>query len=134
GLFQLMRSIKKIKPALVIVDPATAFCGNLDLEKRPHALKFLYSLAAIAKETNVPIVLIFHFNKDYSAEMLITRIAGSAAIVDAARSALVVIKNPDNLNQRLIIHVKGNYSEKGKSLIYEVKNDEVKQGEKKGPG
>ncbi len=134
GLQQLVRDIRAKNPALIIIDPATAFCGGLDLERRPHALKFLYPLAEIAKNTNVPIILIFHFNKDYSAEMLVTRIAGSAAIVDAARSVLTVIKNPDNLAQRLIVHVKGNYSEKGKSLIYEVKKDEFEQEGKKGPG
>lgn len=134
GLQRLEEDIKAKNPALVIIDPATAYCGSLDLERRPLALKFLYPLAAIAKRVNIPIILIFHFNKDYTAESVVTRIAGSAAIVDAARSALIVIKNPDNLDQKLIVHVKGNYSEKGKSLVYEVKKDEIEQEGKKGPG
>lgn len=126
GLKDFERHIKNAKPGLVIIDPATAYCGSLDLERRPQALSFMYPLDEIAGRYDIPFLIVFHFNKGTVAESdgIKMRISGSAAIVDAARSALVVGRNPDNPIQKAIVQVKVNYSKEGKSLLYEIGDDQ----------
>jgi len=122
NLNRLVSDIEATKPDMVVIDPATAYCGGLNLENRQQALDFVYSLDDVASKSGVPIIANLHFNKDSDAPAR-KRIAGSAALVDASRSALVVYKHPDNPKQNVIVQVKRNYTGKPKSLVYQIEDD-----------
>src|SRR5687767_921532 len=56
GLDRLRRDIDANNPAMAVIDPATAYSGSLDLEKRNQALEFVYALDDVASEFNIPII------------------------------------------------------------------------------
>jgi RecA-family ATPase len=119
-LAKLKLAIEAEKPSLVIIDPASAYCPNLNLERRDHAQHFISPLRKLAEENKVAILLIFHFTKGIGAESLRSRIAGSSGIPDYARSALVVERSQDTPGNCVITQVKRNYSGQSSSLEYRI--------------
>jgi hypothetical protein len=104
---------------LLIIDPLSAYlsvCLKSDAEVR-SALK---PLSRIARELGVAVVYLRHLNKSAGTKA-IYRGGGSIAIIAAARSAMLVAEDPQDVKgHRILAHVKSNLSQRQPSLRYKL--------------
>jgi putative DNA primase/helicase len=130
GFFNLARHIPilenvlKERPdlSLIVIDPISAYLGDLDSHKNAEVRGALAPLSALAEKTNVSIIGVSHLNKSTSSEKAVYRVMGSLSFVAAARACWGVIKDPDDPEQerRLFVPVKTNLSIKPTSLIFRI--------------
>jgi AAA domain len=120
---------KEVGAVAVIVDPLTAFLGqgtkqNYDQDVR----KALHPVKVMAEQANVAVILIRHLNKNSSTANPLYRGGGSIGIVGAARSGLIVAKDPDDESGRILASTKGNLSRPVPSLCFRVVDREGQPG------
>ncbi len=121
GYLQFLLSVKRFNPKLVVIDPIQAFLGEkIDMNRMNQLRPALARLASIAKKCNCAIVLISHVNKGRHSENINNAANGSADIVNAARSAMMLIQDPDDKDSRILVHTKANYAALGTSLKYHI--------------
>lgn len=123
GYDEFVQTIKDVNPALVIIDPWSAFIGkNIDVTKVNHVRPAMQRLAVIANECHCSIILISHVNKKPQAENINNAAIGSTDFVNAARSALTLIFSDDENDPdgRIMVHTKANYSAAGESLKFNI--------------
>jgi hypothetical protein len=93
--------------------------GELDAHRDQDVRRCMHQLKLLAEKFNVAIVIIRHLNKLNGGPALY-RGGGSIGITGAVRAALVVGKNPNNEQQRVLAPVKCNLAAKPKSLLYSI--------------
>jgi len=119
----LRLAIARVGARLVVVDPVMAFLnGQVDSHRDQDVRRVLAALAAMAEETGAAVLIVRHLNKTAGGNPLY-RGGGSIAFVGAARSAMVVGRNPDGGDGCVLAMTKANLSKMGPSLGYIV--DEV---------
>lgn len=107
---------------LVIVDPLMAYLGvKTDSFKDQHMRRALAPLAAIAEKYDVAVLIIRHLNK--GAGTAIYRGGGSIGIIGAARSALIVAKDPEDEGRRIVAPVKSNLCAPPAALAFRLKGE-----------
>src|SRR3954451_19566409 len=99
---------------LIVVDTIGAFItqrtnSNSDAPVR----RVLAPLAAMADRCDLAVVVVMHLTKDDSKRLL-QRVSGAGAFVNACRSVLTLVKDPDDPKgeqgkQRLLVHVATNW-------------------------
>jgi hypothetical protein len=110
GLTVIEQAIKRVEAALVIIDPLVAFFGRAVHAYRDHDVRrALTPLVALAERTGAAVLAIRHLNKARMARAKY-RGSGSIGILGAARSALLVARDPEDPNRRLMASVKQNLS------------------------
>src|SRR5690606_29562075 len=92
---------------LVIIDPISSYLGNIDTNNNFQVRRTLAPLTKIVEKNNVAVICITHLNKsrDVSAK---SRITGSIAFINAARSSFLVTEDPHDPNKRLFLELKNN--------------------------
>jgi hypothetical protein len=108
--------------AMIVIDPLSAFLGDLDSHKNAEIRGALAPLSALAERANVSIVAVSHLNKSATTDKAVYRVSGSLSFVAAARACWGVMKDPDDPEQerRLFVPVKTNLSIKPTSLIFRI--------------
>jgi RecA-family ATPase len=115
---------------LLVVDPFSAHLpGHVNGNSDKSVRGALAPLAALAEEQNLAVVLVAHLNKGESAHAL-HRIGGSIALPAAARSVLLLTRDPDDPEQtqgslRVLAHVKSNLDRFQPSLAYRIDETNV---------
>lgn len=104
---------------LVVIDPISAFLGTVDSHKNADVRGLLSVLAEIAQETGVAILYVSHLNKGSGGPL--ARITGSGAFVAAARSGLIVGRDQNDAERRVIVMPKCNLSKEIEGVAYRVK-------------
>ena len=123
---KLSAALEKIPDAaLVVVDPISAYLGELDSHRDASVRGLLAPLAALAAERRVAVLAIAHLNKNAHADAL-SRVTGSLAFVAAARSAWLVGKDPHNAARRLFVPLKNNLGADGNGLAFEIQPTTVR--------
>lgn len=123
GFDEIEATIKRCKPALLIIDPWHGFLGSTVDISRVNALRpVLQKIADLAKRYEMSIVLISHVNKRSQGENANYAATGSVDFVNAARSAMVLIFDEDDKDGRILVHTKANYSTYGESVKYRIEN------------
>lgn len=123
-------AIKQCGAKLVIIDPLMAYLpGTVNSNRDQDIRRVLAPLAAIAERTQAAIVVVRHLNKAVGGNPLY-RGGGSIGIIGAARSGLVVAKDPTDQSgaKRVLAMTKSNLSAPAPSLVYslvEAKNGAV---------
>jgi len=116
--------------ALVVVDPIGAFIPE---STNSHAdapvRRVLAPLAALADRRNVAVVVVMHLTKDDSRRLL-SRVSGSGAFVNAARSVLALVRDPDDPDgeqgqKRLLVHAATNWGRYAPTLALHVATHQV---------
>jgi putative DNA primase/helicase len=105
---------------LVIVDPLTAHLSSALNSWSDHSVRrALAPLHRLAEATGSAIVVILHLNKGMSGDAM-RRIGGSVAFRNAARSVLILARDPGDLegNGRVLVHDKCNVGPQAPSLVY----------------
>ena len=123
-LSRLENLIKEKKPLLVVIDPVQAYMGNSDINSMGQVRESLMPLKKLAEVYNCSIVLVQHLKKGNEAKA-IYKGAGSIDFVGFARSMLMVIKDEDNTNERLLVHTCSNISKEGDCLSYMINDNHL---------
>jgi hypothetical protein len=122
GLGRLREIITDVQPALVVLDPLTAFMGiKIDPNKANHVRAVMGGLAKVASDCNVSIVVVRHLTKG-NRDKALFRGLGSIDIAAACRSILMVGNSPHSDDLRIIAHTKSNLAPLGPSLSYTIKD------------
>ncbi len=99
---------------LVVIDPLSAHLGGkVDSFKDQSIREALAPLAALAEDRRLAIVIVAHLNKGQSTDP-IQRLGGSVGLPAAARSVLLLGRDPDDPERsggsgRVLAHVKSNF-------------------------
>jgi hypothetical protein len=117
----LKKIIVEREISLVTID---SFMGYIDEQTDSHKdsdiRRLMYGLRSIAEETQAAIVLIRHLNKLINVSEALYRGGGSIGIIGAARSGLLIARDPDNESRRILARVKGNLCAPPPALAYEL--------------
>lgn len=119
GIEDIDEWLHKIKPKLVIIDPVVAYMGGrVDLHKANETREVMARLSRLAENHHCAIVAIRHLTKG-GRDKSIYRGIGSIDITAAARSVILVGRNPDKPNEgRVLCHIKCNLAPLGRSQAY----------------
>jgi hypothetical protein len=120
GLEEVEEQIERYQPKLVIIDPLVAYMGSgIDLHKANEIRELTAALASIAERHKTAIIGVRHLRKG-GADKSIYRGLGSIDLTAAARSVLLVGKDPNNPELRAMAHIKCNIAELGKTQLYSL--------------
>lgn len=96
---------------LVVIDPwAECLDDSVDSHKATSLRRAIAALRRIASRRDVAIVVVAHLNKSASLSLR-KRVDGSGALYDGSRSVLLLAKDPDDEDVRVLAHDKSNVSE-----------------------
>lgn len=109
---------------IIFFDPLQAFIGKSNISSTNEMRTVLGPLSEIANRTGCAIVILFHFNKNFSAPSMY-RILGSIDIVALARSILVLSDHPDDENKKVLCPIKNNFSNVNQSLVFKITDDGI---------
>jgi hypothetical protein len=103
---------------LLIIDPLMAYLsGRTNVWNDHHVRRALAPLADLADTTGVAVVVVRHLNKKLG-QTAVHRGGGSIAIIGAARSGLLVAKDPKDAECRVLAVIKSNVGRLPKSLRF----------------
>jgi hypothetical protein len=119
GIGDMREVLDEIKPILVIVDPLVAYMGGgVDMHKANETREVMAGMARLAAEYKAAFVIIRHLTKG-SRDKSIYRGIGSIDITAAARSVIMVGRNPESPDEgRVLCHIKSNLAPLGKPQAY----------------
>jgi len=117
--FQLDRHLAALRETILemddlrlfVIDPISAFMGDIDSHKNSDVRRVLAPLAKLAEKENIAIVGISQLTKSSAQSKAIYRTMGSLAFVAAARAAWAVAKDPDDDDRRLFLPIKNNLAD-----------------------
>jgi len=110
---------------LVVVDVLTAFLSGARDSYRDHDMRAaLRPLASLAERTGCALVVVRHVRKSAGGKA-ITAGGGSIAIGGAARSVLLVDKDPEDDKRRVLASVKCNLAPPPPSLAFRIEGTEA---------
>jgi 5S rRNA maturation endonuclease (ribonuclease M5) len=111
---------------MVIIDPVSAYFGNVDTHKDSNVRSVLAPLVEMVQRFNVALVCIMHLNKGNSQKACY-RTMGSLAFPAAARTVWLVSPTPDGPKnpRRLLIAAKHNILKEPTTLAFEIKDGRV---------
>lgn len=116
-------AIEARSAGLVVVDPLMAYLpSKTDSNKDQHVRSVFGKLAWLAEDMGVAVVLVRHLNKGDGRNPL-NRGGGSIGIVAAARSGLLVGKDPEDHQRRVLAVAKANLAALAPSLAYRIVRD-----------
>jgi len=81
-------------------------------------------LTQLAHDEKVTIILVRHLTKG-GGNQAILRGGGSIALAGSARVVILIAKDPQDEQKRVLAMVKGNYSPHQSSLLFQIVNDET---------
>lgn len=121
GLLRLESAIIEYAPALVVIDPLFAFTGGkVDIHRANEARSITAPLAAIAERHGCAIVAVRHLNKSRGGGNAGNAGMGSVDFYAAARSVLLVGKDPDDQSKRALCQIKNNLAALGEPQGYTI--------------
>jgi hypothetical protein len=124
----LQQVVERSRPALIVIDPISAYLGNTDSYKDAEVRRVLAPLLAMVDAADAVLLWVAHLTKAAERKALY-RPGASIAFIAAARVALIVGEHPDEPNQCVIAQPKNNLAPKAQSLSYSVQTGRVVWGE-----
>lgn len=119
---RLEEAAKQYPPALVIFDPIQSYLGGgVDMSRAEQVRPTLDWLGDYAKRHKCSVVLISHMSKPGRGEAsALDRLLGSSDFRNAARSIVIVGRDPNNRETRVFAHGKNSIGEPGPSQRYHI--------------
>jgi hypothetical protein len=122
--------VSETNAQLVVIDPLMAHLATkIDSWKDQKVREALAPLHRLAERTGVAILVVAHLNKGQGNDPL-ERLGGSIGIPAAARSVLLLGRDPDEPegDRRVVAHVKSNLGMLAGSLAYELEEVRLATG------
>ena len=117
------KAIEKFKPNLIIIDPWHAFCPpEIDVNRINHMRPILQNISAICEKYDCGLILISHINKK-PQENANNAALGSVDLVNASRSALTIVSDSSDKNNRFVVHTKINHAAHGQTIRFRIDDD-----------
>jgi putative DNA primase/helicase len=120
-LRNLADAIRDVKPALIGMDPITAFLGRTDSHRDSEVRGLLAPLIAALQESNAALMTISHMSKG-AMQSALYRPGGSIAFVAAARLAFAVAADHEDEDRRILAPLKTNLCEKPDCLAFRIED------------
>lgn len=115
-------------PALVIIDPITAYLGDADSHKNAEVRALLAPLSEMAARQGVAVIAVSHLTKSSGMEALL-RVQGSIGFAAAARAVWGVAKDKENQSRRLFMPLKNNLGTDVTGFAYSVEGIKLQDSE-----
>ena len=111
-----------VPPKLVIFDPIQSYLGaGVEMNKANEVRPVLDWLGRFAQRYNCAVVLVSHMAKPSATNAdALDRLLGSSDFRNAARSIVIVGRDPDDPEVRVFAHAKNSLGEPGASRRYRV--------------
>lgn len=117
---QLRGLVERTGARLLIVDVLMAYLPNgTDSHKDQDVRKVLSRLASLAESTGCTVLLLRHLNKAKGGDPMY-RGGGSIGVIGAARAGMLVAKDPDDENVRVLASTKSNLGREPEALAYRL--------------
>jgi hypothetical protein len=113
--------------AAVVIDPITAYLGDVDSHRNAEVRALLAPLSELAAQHGTAIIGVSHLNKSAGTEALM-RVTGSLAFVAAARGAYLVAQDPENPARRFFLPMKNNIGPDSVGLAFRIAGATVQSG------
>ncbi|HZH91588.1 MAG TPA: AAA family ATPase [Pyrinomonadaceae bacterium] len=125
GLIRLEAAIIERAPTLVIIDPLFAFTGGkVDIHRANECRAISAPLAAIAERHGCAMVAVRHLGKSRGGGHALNAGIGSIDFTAAARSVLLVGRDPDDEQKRAIVQTKNNLAAHGEAIGYKLEGSQ----------
>lgn len=114
----LERTLERVHPVLVVVDPLQAYIGaGVDMHRANETRPVLAGLTALAERFGCAVLVVRHLTKA-PTDRAVYRGLGSIDIAAVARSILLVGPDPDDETRvrRVVAHVKSSLAPAGPSV------------------
>lgn len=117
---RIEQAIIKTQAKLLILDPLQAYIGgSVDMHRANEIRPVFKALAGVAERTGCAIVIIGHMNKMNGTKGLY-RGLGSIDIAAAVRSILLVGREKESENTRIMAHLKSSLAPEGCPIAFEL--------------
>lgn len=121
---RIEKAIVQCDAKLLILDPLQGYLGErIDMNRANEIREVMKAIGQVAQRTGCAIVLVGHLNKATGMSSAY-RGLGSIDFRAAARSVLVVGRLRKNKNIRVIVHDKSSLAPEGKSLAFNLGNED----------
>jgi hypothetical protein len=117
----IARACDEVGAKLIVIDPLMAYMGDVNSWKDQDIRQGLAPLVRMAEEKNVAVIVIRHLNKS-SASQSVYRGGGSIGFIGLARVSLLIAKDPENEDRRILAGIKSNLAPLPPSLSYVIEN------------
>lgn len=112
--------VKQYKIKLIIFDPFQAFLGSgIDMFRANETRPVLARLFELCDQEDCAVIIVAHTAKS-SDKSAVNRSLGSVDIPASMRSVMQLIRNPDNPDQCIMVHVKSSNAPRGRSIAYTI--------------
>jgi putative DNA primase/helicase len=106
---------------LIVVDPISAYMGGADGNGNVETREVLEPLAEMANRLRIAVVAVTHLNKGGGGgQTAMNRFTGSIAFIAAARTAYLVVADPENPDRRFLLQVKNNLAKESNGLVFRM--------------
>jgi len=119
--------LKEKQYGLVVIDPISAYTPNTDTNTDNRVRSMLMPLKDLAEQYGVTIIIVRHLTKNEQTKTAY-RGQGSIAYEAAARVVMLVGKNPDNEEERILAVTKLSVDRRPPSLAFTLTTDETTGG------
>ena len=117
-------AIAKTRAKLLILDPLQAYLGvAVDMNRANEIRPIFKSLSGVAERTGCAIVIVGHMNKMTSLTKGLYRGLGSIDIAAAVRSILLVGRDKEHENTRVMAHLKSSLAPEGVPIAFKLDDD-----------
>jgi hypothetical protein len=126
GLRRIEKTIVREGIELVVFDPLVSFLGaKVDMFRANETRPVLDALAGVARRTNCAMLCIRHLTKG-ERDNALYRGQGSIDFSAAARSVLMLGRNPKDDSERVLVHIKSSLAEPGQSMAFTIADEGLK--------
>jgi len=134
GMFTLSEDLGKLRKALidhpdvalVVVDPLTAYWGDIDQNKDKEVRPLLGMLDQVCEQTKTTFLAVCHLNKRSDAGAL-ERVLGASSVAGLARALWGFYKDPDkeHRGEYFMSHIKVNSGKRTEGLKYRIAEEPI---------
>jgi hypothetical protein len=118
---RIEQAIAQTQARLLILDPLQAYLGeNVDMHRANEIRPIFKGLAGVAERTGCAVLIIGHMNKAMSQSKGMYRGLGSIDIAAAVRSILLVGRDKEHENTRVMAHLKSSLAPEGVPIAFEL--------------
>ncbi len=118
------QAIQELKPCLMVADPIQAYLGSkVDMHRANETRPLLSELAKVAEKHGVAVICIRHLSKAKTSRQVYRGI-GSIDFAAAARSVLLVGKDPETPVDRAIVQVKSSLAQMGPAMGFKIEHSQ----------